>query len=149
MKIAWHDLFTYSFISLPSHPVKLHHGQLLISWRNTPQYRHKHTAKSICSSQHQWLFVFLSVYNRSSNPAIHLSTNCPFHPYTLIVLQKCHSEAKAIDGHEPTEGQLQSISNETVTKWMCALSLYDNGNLGWCVHLNWGAVEKKVSWLLW
>lgn len=103
MKMAWRDLFTYSFISLPPHPpvlVKLHCGQSLIPWNWEGQtqlsqiHTKTHTAKNRLSSQHQWHFFLLLVFNRSFSLVIHKSSKCPFqaahkHPHRSPKMPLC------------------------------------------------------------
>lgn len=49
---------------------------------------------------------------------------------TLIDLQKCHSVAKAVDGHKPTAVQLPTVTNDEYPNEWVHYSLPGKGNFG-------------------
>ena len=135
MKMAWRDLFTYSFISPPPFHLLLSLSNCTVEgpWYrgigrdgHTPlKYTQKHTAKNSLSNQHQWLFFLLPVFHRSFSLVIHKSAKCPFqaahkHPHRSLKMPP-HSEARAVVGSEPTAVQLPTVRKWWMSGWMCTL----------------------------
>lgn len=134
---------SYLFIYIPPTPhvpVKLHCGRSLIlwDWYGWTHPSNTHTVKNTLSNQHEWLFFYFPVFHRSFSLVIHKSAKCPFqaaHKH-LIDLQKCHhTEARVVDGSEPTAVQLPTVSKWWMSKWMCTLQSARQSQwiLGWGV----------------
>lgn len=130
--MAWHDLFIYSFIfpPLPSpFPVKLHHERpalILVDWEGWTHPRwntRKHTLPQSTS-----VSISLAVFHTSFGFVVHKSAKCPFqaahkHPHRSPKMPP-NSEARAIDGGEPTEVQLPTARKWWMSERECIWNVY-------------------------
>lgn len=106
------------------------------------KYTQKHTAKNTHSNQHQQLLFHRPVFHRSFSLVIHKSAKCPFqaahkHPHRSPKMPP-HTEAKAVDGSEPTAVQLPTVRKWWMSELMCTLQSARQGR--WI--LVWGVQVK-------
>lgn len=120
MKMAWRDLFIYSFRSIPSStatcPCQISYGRTQLKLSS-----HTHTQNSpqkTLYSQKGFFFSFLPAFHRSFSLVIHKSVKCPFqaahkHPHTSSKMPP-YSEARV--ARESTVVQLPTVREWWMSK---------------------------------
>lgn len=137
MKMAWHDLFIYSFKTpAPSSFCPCHKGCVCVSVEVVG------VGGGAVSNTHRKHFFLINIndsflYSLFSIDHLALSSinlqNALFKLLinTLIDLQKCHhSEARAADGSEPTVVQFPTVREWWMLEWMCTLQ---SARQGWWI----------------
>lgn len=137
--MTWHDLFTYSFISLPftsscpcqTVPRKVADITGLGGNRHTALWNtrcQKQSFQSTLMTPPPHTLFSIDHFALSSinlqNALFKLLIN------TLIDLQKCHCEAKAIDSHEPQAPQIPTVTNDEYMNECVHYSPPGKGSLG-------------------
>lgn len=124
MKMAWRDLFIYSFISpsTSSCPCQIALWKVPdtvgLGKMETPlpiTHKNTHSAKNILSNQHQRLFFSLSIFHWSFRPDVYKSAKCPFQAARKYLID--HQTCQHV--------QLPTVRKWWMSEWMGEYSLPD------------------------
>lgn len=129
-------LFIYIFLP-PPQPVPVKEG---------PRYhgigRDGHTPLKYTAKQNAFQSTSMTPPPpRSFSLVIHKSAKCPFqaahkHPHRSPKMPP-HSEARAVDGSEPTAARLPTVRKWWMSEWMCTLQSAKQGRWIWVEVSKW------------
>lgn len=149
MKMAWRDLFIYSFIEPPPPPYQ-NVLQERRGWTYPSENTHCQTLSFQSTSMIASFPCALPVFHRSFSFVIHKSTKCPFqdahkHHHRFSKMPR-HSEARAADGGEPTVVCLAAVGEVMNVRVNVYISSLPGKANGFWVEMSNRTVKVLIKW---